>query len=89
MADVEKLTEIGTIEMVDNRTLVVTLYQRVTQEVRFAIRQDEGERNHVIEPLNLKQLRQLRRLLGQAENKMRKLIKKMATERRCPPGAKS
>jgi len=84
---VEKLTEIGSIDIDRSRSLKlkVILYQQVTQEVRFVQVQTfdiEGHFPNQVAPLSLKATRQLRRLLGQAENKMRKLIEKMAKERR-------
>jgi hypothetical protein len=83
--EVEKVVEIGSFQSIDKPVIIkVMLRQRVQQEVFFACEETIGNvtEGRALPPLELKQVRQLRRLLGQAENKMRKLIDKMAKEKR-------
>lgn len=80
---VEKLTEIGSFPLAGN-VVKVMLRQQVKQEVFFTCEETIASitESRALPPFGLKEVRRVRRLLGQAENKMRKLIEKIAREKK-------
>ena len=76
----ERRTELGAIRLGGARNIYlrVMLYQKVSQHVSFVWDDGDGTtRPNMVPPLDAKEIRQLRRILGKAENRIRKLFGEM------------